>query len=114
MMRGNVARTGPDLGESCATWARSATGGSGGRPGFWLGYRRRGKGLALGHKAAPPDSLEGKAFQYFADKIAEYSGGKIDLKICPSEQLGKTEAALEQAQAGTVDIYPEGASYLKK
>jgi TRAP-type C4-dicarboxylate transport system substrate-binding protein len=62
----------------------------------------------------PSDSVEGKAFQYFADKVKEYSGGKMTIKIYPSEQLGKTEAALEQVKAGTVHIYPEGASYLKK
>ena len=62
----------------------------------------------------PPDSVEGKAFQYFADKVAEYSGGELKVKVYPSEQLGKTEAVLEQLQAGTVHIYPEGASYLKK
>ena len=62
----------------------------------------------------PADSVEGKAFQYFADKVKEYSGGEMTVKVYPSEQLGKTEAALEQLQAGTVHIYPEGASYLKK
>ena len=62
----------------------------------------------------PADSVEGKAFQFFADKVAEYSGGEMTVKVYPSEQLGKTEAALEQLQAGTVHIYPEGASYLKK
>ena len=62
----------------------------------------------------PADSVEGKAFQYFADKVAEYSGGELTVKVYPSEQLGKTEAVLEQLQAGTVHIYPEGASYLKK
>ena len=62
----------------------------------------------------PPDSVEGKAFQYVADKVAEYSGGELTVKVYPSEQLGKTEAVLEQLQAGTVHIYPEGASYLKK
>ena len=62
----------------------------------------------------PSDSVEGKAFQYFADKVKEYSDGKMTIKIYPSEQLGKTEAALEQVKAGTVHIYPEGASYLKK
>ncbi len=62
----------------------------------------------------PADSVEGKAFQYFADKVAEYSGGELTVTVYPSEQLGKTEAALEQVQAGTIHIYPEGASYLKK
>ncbi len=62
----------------------------------------------------PSDSVEGKAFQYFADKVKEYSDGKMTIKIYPSEQLGKTAAALEQVKAGTVHIYPEGSAYLKK
>lgn len=62
----------------------------------------------------PPDSPEGKAFQLFADKVKEFSDGKMTVTVYPSEQLGKTEAALEQLQAGTIHVYPEGTSYLKK
>jgi len=62
----------------------------------------------------PPESVEGRAFQHFADKVKEYSGGEMTIRIFPSEQLGKTEAVLEQVRAGTVHIYPEGAAYLKK
>jgi tripartite ATP-independent transporter DctP family solute receptor len=62
----------------------------------------------------PPDNPEGLAFQLFADKVAEYSNGELEVKVYPSEQLGKTEAILEQLQAGTVQVYPEGSSYLSK
>jgi len=62
----------------------------------------------------PPDSNEGKAFQRFADKVAELSSGRMEVKVYPNEQLGKTEAILEQIQAGTVHLYPEGSSYLAK
>lgn len=62
----------------------------------------------------PPDSNEGKAFQRFADKVAEYSDGRMEVKVFPNEQLGKTEAVLEQIQAGTVHLYPEGSAYLAK
>jgi tripartite ATP-independent transporter DctP family solute receptor len=62
----------------------------------------------------PPDSPEGLGFQLFADKVAEYSNGELEVKVYPSEQLGKTEAILEQMQAGTVHVYPEGSSYLAK
>lgn len=62
----------------------------------------------------PPDSNEGKAFQRFADKVKEFSKGKMEVKVFPNEQLGKTEAVLEQVQAGTVHLYPEGSSYLAK
>jgi len=62
----------------------------------------------------PADSAEGQAFQLFADKVAEYSNGELEVNVYPSEQLGKTEAILEQLQAGTVHVYPEGSSYLSK
>lgn len=62
----------------------------------------------------PADSNEGKAFQRFADKVAEFSAGKMEVKVFPNEQLGKTEAVLEQIQAGTLHLYPEGSAYLAK
>ena len=62
----------------------------------------------------PPDSPEGKAFTRFSELVEKYSNGKIDVKTYPSEQLGKTEAALEQLQKGTITVYPEGPSYLRK
>ncbi len=62
----------------------------------------------------PADSNEGKAFQRFADKVAEFSDGRMEVKVFPNEQLGKTEAILEQIQAGTVQLYPEGSAYLAK
>lgn len=62
----------------------------------------------------PPDSNEGKAFQRFADKVKEFSGGRMEVRVYPNEQLGKTEAILEQVQAGTVHLYPEGSAYLAK
>jgi TRAP-type transport system periplasmic protein len=62
----------------------------------------------------PPDSPEGQAFQLFADKVAEYSNGELEVQVFPSEQLGDTEASLEQLQAGTIHIYAEGSSYLQK
>ena len=57
----------------------------------------------------PAESNEGKAFQRFADKVAEFSNGRVEVKVYPNEQLGKTEAVLEQIQAGTVHLYPEGS-----
>jgi TRAP-type transport system periplasmic protein len=60
------------------------------------------------------DGPEGKAFAKFAELVGKYTEGKIEVKVYPSEQLGKTEAALEQLQAGTVHVYPEGPSYMRK
>jgi TRAP-type C4-dicarboxylate transport system substrate-binding protein len=48
------------------------------------------------------------------DKVGEYSNGELEVTVYPSEQLGKTEAILEQLQAGTVHVYPEGSTYLSK
>ncbi len=62
----------------------------------------------------PPDSSEGKTFQRFADLVKEKSGGKMIVKIFPAEQLGKTEATLEMLENGTIQVYPEGETYLQK
>lgn len=62
----------------------------------------------------PTTSVEGRGFQMFADKVKEYSGGKLDVKVYPSEQLGKDDAVLEQLQAGTIHVWAEGSTYLQK
>jgi TRAP-type C4-dicarboxylate transport system substrate-binding protein len=62
----------------------------------------------------PADSPEGKVFQYFADKVAEYSDGELTIRIFPNEQLGKTDAVMEQLQRGTVHLYAEGSTYMDK
>ena len=62
----------------------------------------------------PPGSSEGKVFQRFADLVGKYSNGKLDVKVYPSEQLGKVAAVLEQMQAGTIHVYAEGSTFLKK
>ena len=67
----------------------------------------------MAHKM-PPDSSEGKVFQRFADLVGEYSGGEMKLKMYPNEQLGKTNAVMEQLKLGTVHMYAEGSTYMKK
>ena len=62
----------------------------------------------------PPSSPEGKVFQLFADLVKEKSDGKMVIDVFPSEQLGKTQAILEQLQAGLIQVYPEGSAYLQK
>ena len=62
----------------------------------------------------PPESTEGIAYQLFADKVEENSGGRMRIDIYPSEQLGGTDAILEMIRAGTIDVYPEGPSYLQR
>ncbi|MCC5958994.1 MAG: TRAP transporter substrate-binding protein [Rhodobacteraceae bacterium] len=67
----------------------------------------------MSHKM-PPESIEGKLFQMFADEVAERTGGELSIEVYPSEQLGSDDAVLEQIQLGTIHIYPEGISYLQK
>ena len=62
----------------------------------------------------PPESPEGKAFQKFADLVKEKSNGMMVIDVFPAEQLGKTEATIEQLQAGLIQVYPEGDAYLQK
>lgn len=62
----------------------------------------------------PPDSPEGVVFQRFADLVGEYSGGELTIKVYPNEQLGKDDAVLEQLKIGTVQLYAEGSTYMKK
>jgi TRAP-type transport system periplasmic protein len=62
----------------------------------------------------PVDSPEGQVFQKFADLTEEYTDGKLTIQVFPNEQLGKEDAVLEQLQAGIVNIYAEGFSYMKK
>jgi len=33
----------------------------------------------------PPDNPEGQGFQLFADKVAEYTNGELEVKVYPSE-----------------------------
>jgi len=67
----------------------------------------------MAHKQ-PQDSPEGQVFQKFADLVDEYSGGKMKVKMFPNEQLGKTNAVMEQLKLGTVHLYAEGSTYMKK
>ena len=62
----------------------------------------------------PAGSPEGRVFQYFADEVAKNTKGKIKVRIFPSEQLGKSAAALEQLQKGTIQIYAEGSVWMRK
>jgi TRAP-type C4-dicarboxylate transport system substrate-binding protein len=67
----------------------------------------------MAHKQ-PPDSIEGRLFQAFADRIEAKTDGDITVEVYPAEQLGKDDVILEQLQLGTVHIYPEGVGYLEK
>ncbi len=59
-----------------------------------------------------------KGLEAFRDNVAERSGGKIEVKLFPSSQLGKDEDVLEQARAGApVAVVVDGgrlAVYVKE
>jgi TRAP-type C4-dicarboxylate transport system substrate-binding protein len=61
-----------------------------------------------------PESSEGKAFQLFADKVGENSGGRMRIDVYPGEQLGGLESILEMLRVGTIDVYPEGVANLQR
>lgn len=67
----------------------------------------------MAHKM-PPDSPEGIVFQNFSDLVKEKSNGEMTIKMFPNEQLGKTNAVMEQLKIGTVHLYAEGSTYMKK
>ena len=62
----------------------------------------------------PVDSPEGMVFEYFAEKVAEFSNGEFTVTVYPNEQLGKTDAVMEQVKLGTVQLYAEGSTYMDK
>jgi len=67
----------------------------------------------MAHKQ-PPESIEGRLFQAFADRIEAKTEGEITVEVYPAEQLGADDVILEQLQLGTVHVYPEGVGYLEK
>jgi TRAP-type C4-dicarboxylate transport system substrate-binding protein len=62
----------------------------------------------------PATSMEGRGHQKFSDLVGEFSNGKMEVKVFPSEQLGKKSAVIDQLQAGTIHIYNSTAAYLQK
>jgi len=59
--------------------------------------------LKLGH-LAPTDHHYHKASVMFRDLVAEKTGGEVEIKIFPANQLGKQRQLVEGAQLGTVDM----------
>jgi TRAP-type C4-dicarboxylate transport system substrate-binding protein len=80
---------------------------------MWSGAAFADVTWRMAHKM-PPDSPEGQVFQKFSDLVAKYSNGKMEIKMYPNEQLGKTNAVMEQLKLGTVHLYAEGSTYMKK
>jgi TRAP-type C4-dicarboxylate transport system substrate-binding protein len=64
----------------------------------------------LAHKM-PPESMEGKAHQIFADRVQALTNGEMEIRIYPAEQLGPMKESMEMLKAGTIQIYAEGRQY---
>ena len=59
--------------------------------------------LKLGHTGAPDHHYQIGA-QMFADNVAKRTNGEIEIKIFPSDQLGKQKQLVSQAQLGQTDM----------
>ena len=62
----------------------------------------------------PSDSPEGIVYDFFAERVAELSGGDLTVDVYPNEQLGREDSILEQLELGTVNIYVEDSFFLQK
>jgi len=65
--------------------------------------------LKMGHDMTP-ESAEGRAYQFFADKVMEETGGEIEVILYPANQLGERRVQIDSVLIGTQDIYATGAS----
>jgi len=65
--------------------------------------------LKFGHLANEENGWH-KAALKFAEVVAEKSGGRIEVKVYPNEQLGKEMELIDGIQMGTVDMTITGES----
>ena len=61
-----------------------------------------------------PDSFEGMAYQRFADLVAEYTDGEIEVRIYPNEQIGSMESVVEQLSQNVIQLAPSGISFMSR
>ncbi|MFV0335009.1 MAG: TRAP transporter substrate-binding protein [Tropicimonas sp.] len=61
-----------------------------------------------------PDSFEGQAYQKFADLVAEYTDGGIEVRIYPNEQIGSMDSVVEQLSQGVIQLAPSGISFMSR
>lgn len=59
--------------------------------------------LKLGHTGAPDHHYQ-KGSLMFAKLVSEKTNGMVEIKVFPSDQLGKQKELVEGAQLGTVDM----------
>lgn len=60
------------------------------------------------------ESPEGQGIQRFADLVEEYSDGDLTIQLFPFEQLGKTDAVMEQLSSNVIQIQSAGLVRLIK
>lgn len=61
-----------------------------------------------------PESIEGQAYEIFAGKVAEYSGGDLKVRIFPNAQIGDIDAVVEQLSAGVIQLAPSAMTFLAR
>jgi len=61
-----------------------------------------------------PESIEGQAYELFAEKAAEYSNGDLTIKIFPNSQIGKMDAVVEQLSGGVIQLAPSAMTFLAR
>jgi TRAP-type transport system periplasmic protein len=59
--------------------------------------------LTLGHNAAPGNPKDEGA-KYFAEKVKELSGGRIEVQVAGSAQLGDDTANITGMRTGSIDL----------
>jgi tripartite ATP-independent transporter DctP family solute receptor len=67
--------------------------------------------LKLAH-SSPTGNPTDIAAKKWAELIGQRTGGKIDIKIFPNEQLGSEKACLEGVVLGTIDVALSDAAYV--
>lgn len=59
--------------------------------------------LSFSHTNDPEGSTQ-KAAEFFAQKVAEYTHGDLEVQVYPSGQLGNDPKAIEQLKLGGIDL----------
>ncbi len=67
--------------------------------------------LRYGISAGPGSVLEQKG-QFFAERVAEKTGGKLTIEVYPSGQLGTMQERIQGISMGTVDMGAEAEMFM--
>ena len=73
---------------------------------------KKEKSLKLAH-TLPPDHPVHQAMVFMADRCKELSGGKLQIQIYPSEQLGSEQQCVELLQIGSLAITKVSAAVME-